>query len=140
MSLKSDIAKTASRDVLGGIGSWFRRLGHTIGELFEGSWVRKETHTFATGITEKTFANGVHVIEKPGAAAVATVPARWLEGKEPVLRQWREGSLMVRESFNFETKVGEKTLANGIKVVQAPGKAAAVTLPKRMLTGPAPKL
>lgn len=134
MSAKDTIAKTAGKTLFEELGAFFKRLGGLGHDLLSGEWVTRETWHARTGIVEKTFKNGIHVVEKPGAAPVASVPERWLAGKEGLLTELREGSWVRQETWHAKSGVTEKVFQNGVKVVETPGLKPVVTLPKRLLT------
>ncbi len=140
MSAKDTIAKTAGKSLVEELGAFFKRLGGLGRELLSGEWVTRETWHARTGIVEKTFKNGLHVVEKPGSEPVATVPKRWLAGKDGLVTQLREGSWVTRETWHAKSGVTEKVFQNGVKVVETPGRQAVVTLPQRLLTKGAGKI
>ena len=140
MSVQDRIATTAGTTCCEEGGAFFQRLGGLGRELLSGEWVTRESWSAKTGVTEKLFKNGVTVVEKPGAATVATVPDRWLAGKDGLVTQLREGSWVTQEKWTAKTGVTEKVFRNGVKVVEAPGGKPVVTLPKRYLTKGAGKI
>ena len=129
MGVEGTVAKSVVRDVFDEVGGWFRGIG----SLVRGEYVARETWHVKTGVVEKTFANGLKVVEAPGKAAAITLPERWRT--DGALTQLREGTWARSETWHAATGVTEKTLDNGIHVVATPGKAPVVTLPRRFLTG-----
>ena len=101
-------------------------------ELVQGTWVTSEKWTAKTGITEKTFANGLQVVERPSGKIAGTVPKEWLEGGNglPKLKQLLQGSWVTQESTHFATGETKQVFANGVEVLRKPHSKPIVTVPK----------
>lgn len=129
------VQSTAAKTFMGEMGAFFSRMGTLAKELFTGEWVTRASWSAKTGINESVFRNGIKVVETPGKGVVASIPMAWMQddASRLTLTQVRHGSWTTRTHHSFETGITEKTLANGIRIVEKPGEKAAVQLPSRIL-------
>ena len=142
MSVESTLASKAGQSIWSELQAACKRFAAFCQDTLSGEWVTRETWHARTGVTEKTFANGLRVVEAPGAKPLATVPDAWLadQGGVPTIKQLREGSWVRSETWHARTGVTEKTFQNGVHVTQVPGQVPSVLVPQRILTKGAGKI